>query len=94
MRGVFLAKLGSSLYWFAVILLALGGAVQTIVREKWRGLLHPAILAWSYFAFVHAVTLAQDRYHFPSIPYIAMLAGVATVSLLRRFGRPHVLLHA
>jgi hypothetical protein len=43
-------------------------------------------MAWGYFAFVHAVTVGADRYHFPSIPFIAMLAGYAlTLARRRRF---------
>jgi len=43
-------------------------------------------MAWGYFAFVHAVTVGADRYHFPSIPFIAMLAGCAlTLARRRRF---------
>jgi hypothetical protein len=56
---------------------------RVLVRERWRGLIHPALLAWAYFAFVHAATVGADRYHFPSIPFIAILAGIA----IARFAR-------
>jgi len=81
-RGVFIAKILSSLYWYGLLLLGLAGAALVLRREKLRGLFHPALLAWAYFAAIHAVTLAQDRYHFPSIPFIAMLAGFAALSAL------------
>jgi len=87
-RGVFIAKILSSLYWYGLLLLGLAGAALILRREKLRGLFHPALLAWAYFAAIHAVTLAQDRYHFPSIPFIAMLAGFAALSALDRFGWP------
>jgi len=82
--GVTAMKILSTAYWLAILLLAVGGAVVIIVSERWRGLIHPALVIWVYFATLHAVTLAADRYHFPSIPYIAMLAGLATVTLLKR----------
>ena len=76
-RGVTAAKLVSTAYWLLALLLGAAGAVIVLVRERWRGLLHPALLAWGYFAFVHAATVGADRYHFPSIPFIAILAGLA-----------------
>ena len=49
-----------------------------------RGLLGCTPLAlWIYFALVHAVTVGQDRYHLPSVPYVAALAGVALARLSR-----------
>lgn len=82
--GLTAAKILSTLYWYAVFALALAGAFLILRRERWRGLIHPALLTWAYFAAVHAVTMAMDRYHFPSIPYIAMLAGVALAALQER----------
>ena len=73
----------STAYWLLVLMLAGAGAAIVLVRERWRGLIHPALLAWAYFAFVHAATVGADRYHFPSIPFIAILAGTA----IARFGR-------
>lgn len=74
--GVTPLKAASTLYWIAVLLLAVGGLVLVARRERWWTLLNPTVAIWAYFAAVHAVTLAQDRYHFPSIPYIAMLAAL------------------
>jgi 4-amino-4-deoxy-L-arabinose transferase-like glycosyltransferase len=82
-RAVQAAKLVSTAYWLLVLMLAGAGAAIVLVRERWRGLIHPALLAWAYFALVHAATVGADRYHFPSIPFIAILAGVA----IARFAR-------
>lgn len=65
-------------YWFAVLLGALAGVVW-IVRHKglWQLLIHPAFLCWMYFAWVHAIIVIGDRYHFPVIPFVAILAASA-----------------
>ena len=83
--GTLAAKALSTAYWLAMLVLALGGVGLVLARERWRGLIHPALLLWGYFAVLHAITLGADRYHFPSIPYIAMLAAVAVIFLLGRF---------
>ncbi|MCL2645697.1 MAG: glycosyltransferase family 39 protein [Phycisphaerales bacterium] len=76
-------KVGSSLYWWGGLCLAFIGM---ILFARWRGLWaaasNPAVLLWAYFTAVHAITVIQDRYHFPSIPGIAMLAGVAVAAWL------------
>jgi 4-amino-4-deoxy-L-arabinose transferase-like glycosyltransferase len=75
--GIMGAKLVSTLYWLGALALGVAGALLILARERWRGLIHPAIMLWAYFAFVHAVTQASDRYHLPSVPFIAILAGFA-----------------
>jgi 4-amino-4-deoxy-L-arabinose transferase-like glycosyltransferase len=78
-------KLISTGYWYAVLLAALVG-VYLLLRQEGirRGVLHPSVMLWGYFAAVHAVVLFQDRYHFVSIPMIAALAGFAAALLLER----------
>ena len=44
-------------------------------------------MLWGYFAAVHAVTQASDRYHLPSVPYIAILAGLALAEAWQRYAR-------
>jgi len=39
------------------------------------------VLMWLYFTLLYAVFVVQDRYHFPTLPFIAMLAGVTLDSL-------------
>ncbi len=69
-------KLLGNLYWWIMLLLAAGGLFQLLRQLDFRvWLLQPPVLLWAYFAAVHAVTVAQDRYHYPSIPFIAMLAA-------------------
>jgi hypothetical protein len=85
-RGLKVAKAASTAYWWLALALAIAAVVFLSVQNGWRGLLHPALLAWTYFALIHAVTVGADRYHFPSIPFIAMLAGY--IVTYRRRGVP------
>lgn len=83
--GIAGAKLVSSLYWLGALVLGAIGALLVLWRERWRGLIHPAIMIWAYFALVHAVVQASDRYHLPSVPFIAILAGLAMTEAWRRW---------
>jgi hypothetical protein len=83
-------KIANALYWYAALGLALAGIVIIVKQRSWRGMLEtPAIWLWAYFALIHAVISAQDRYHMPSIPFIAMLAAYTMVYVVvaRRRGR-------
>jgi 4-amino-4-deoxy-L-arabinose transferase-like glycosyltransferase len=73
-------KIVSNVFWWAVLALALSGLVLRAVARGWRFLGEPPALLWGYFAAVHAVTVIQDRYHFSSIPWIAMYASLALTS--------------
>jgi hypothetical protein len=76
-------------FWLGMLLLALAGIGVSFIRFGWWATLtHPAVLFWGYYAGVHAVIVAQDRYHYPSIPMIAALAGLAAWTVTARvFGR-------
>jgi hypothetical protein len=50
-----------------------------------NSLMHPIVLTWIYFTVVYAVTAVQDRYHFPSHPFIAMLAAMAIMAAVSIF---------
>jgi 4-amino-4-deoxy-L-arabinose transferase-like glycosyltransferase len=78
-------KWTAHLFWIAVLLLAVAGVLIGLRRSGWRFLLHPACMIWLYVTAIHAVTIAtQDRFHFPSNPFIAMHAGVALLVLGKR----------
>ena len=71
-------KLISFAYWISVLLLALGGIVILRIKQGWWNMLtHPTVLFWGYYAGVHGVVVGQDRYHFPSVCFIAVLAALA-----------------
>lgn len=71
-------KLVSSAYWLMILGVAIYG-VYAFARRfgLWLLLLCPPVAAWAYNSLVHAVTVAGDRYHVPSIPFIAMIAAYA-----------------
>jgi 4-amino-4-deoxy-L-arabinose transferase-like glycosyltransferase len=70
-------------YWYAALLLALVGAGLLVARTGLVGLFHPTIVSWGYFTMLHAIIVSGDRYHMPNVPFIALLAGLAIVELLR-----------
>lgn len=79
-----LLKLASDLYWFIVLALSLAGLGLWLrlvsVREA---LSSPMIVLWAYFLVTQAVIVAQDRYHYPVVPFIALFAGFALARLER-----------
>jgi 4-amino-4-deoxy-L-arabinose transferase-like glycosyltransferase len=82
-RGTVLAlKVIATGFWWLALAAGLAGVA---IRVRARGFVaffaEPPIALWGYFALVHAVTVAQDRYHLASVPYIAALAGLAASEL-------------
>jgi 4-amino-4-deoxy-L-arabinose transferase-like glycosyltransferase len=82
-RAEGIAKAVSTAFWLAVLGLAIVGGALLFRRSGVLGFLGAmAPMLWLYFALTHAVIVIQDRYHFPSIPFIASLAGVSLAALL------------
>lgn len=73
-------------YWYLALLAAIAGL---LLLGKRRGLAaslgHPASVGWFYFVGTHAVIIVSDRYHFPAIPFIAILAANSLGALMTRF---------
>lgn len=81
--AIALLKIINQLYWMSVLGLALVGIILLGIEHGWIAMLtHPTVLFWGYFTAIHAVIVAQDRYHFPSIPMIAVLAAFTLIYLL------------
>jgi hypothetical protein len=81
-RSIDLLKWGSQVYWLAVLGMGLAGVALLALRTGISCTFsHPALLIWMYFTAVHAVTVHQDRYHFPVTPFIGALAAVATLAV-------------
>lgn len=83
--GVLGAKLVATGYWY----LLLGGALAGMaVIGRRAGIVsaffNPPVALWGYFTALHVVVVADDRYHMPSSPFVAMLAAVALHALLSR----------
>jgi len=81
-------KLLSQLYWMLMLGLALLGAGLLFQRlTLWEWLFHPTILLWGYYIAAHAIIVSQDRYHYPSVPFIAILAGFSSQRAIARWLR-------
>ncbi|MEM6489723.1 MAG: hypothetical protein AAF677_15880 [Pseudomonadota bacterium] len=82
-EGIFALKTAATSYWFAMLSLAAIAIGALIWRQGlWRGVVHPVPVFWAYYASIHAVTIAGDRYHMPSAPMIAILAAIGLAVLL------------
>lgn len=81
-------KLSSTAYWWAALTIAACGIVLLARNSGFLSLLIcPPLLIWAYFAMVHGMTVAGDRYHIPVVPFVAMLAAYAINSLhSKKFG--------
>ena len=79
--ALFPLKLVTQGYWTGVLLLAFGG-IAVLVRRCGilQALTNPALLIWIYFTAVYSIFVVEDRYHFPSHPFISMFAAVAILA--------------
>jgi hypothetical protein len=77
-------KLLATGYWYLILAGGLAGAVVLLRREGWRGIGHPVVVCWAYFAVTHAVIVISDRYHAPAIPFVAILAAAALAAAVER----------
>lgn len=92
-KSVTILKVVAQGYWTVLLLAGLVGVALILRNAVQAGfnfaavqfLANPALLFWGYYAGVHAVIVSQDRYHFPSIPFIAMLAAFAFIAVRARF---------
>lgn len=76
-RGVLVAKLIATTYWHVVFIGALAGiAIMARRNGVVTAFFNPPVALWGYFTTLHVVVVADDRYHMPSTPCIAMLAAV------------------
>ena len=82
-------KIATNGYWIIVLTLSLAG-VWTSVRRfgAIATLFSPCLIYWGYFTAIHAITVAGDRYHFSSLPFIAMLAALGSVNLFDHIMAP------
>ncbi|WP_299847931.1 glycosyltransferase family 39 protein [uncultured Paracoccus sp.] len=82
-RGVLGAKLIATGYWYLLLAGALTGMVAIGRRQGiTAAFFNPPVALWGYFTALHVVVVAEDRYHMPSAPFIAILAAVALHALL------------
>ena len=74
--GIWSTKVISQAYWAALCVGAIIGAWTVLRRCGWRKLASfTGIWLSIAFTLLHAITYAQDRYHFPLVPFLAILVG-------------------
>jgi len=88
--GVMIMKIVASGYWFAMLAAALGGFLVLARQSFATAIFHPTVISWAYFTAIPAVIVADERYHMPATPFIALLSGTFIAYLLRRIGADSV----
>lgn len=79
-----LIKWGGQLYWLLLLAGGIIGAALLILRAPLKGITHPAVANWGYYALIYGITVAQDRYHMAFSPMILALAAFAMARLWAR----------
>lgn len=70
-------------YWLAILFFSFIGVVLAFRNLGFlETALHPILVPWLYFSAISAIIVAQDRYHFPAIPFIAIFSAYAIHNLL------------
>ncbi len=84
---VFPLWLLSNVFWCGVLISAVGGVILLFLESGRFAPFYLPFVHWLYFTGVHAVTVADDRYHFPAIPFIAIFAATFLMAMWTRFQR-------
>jgi len=86
-KTVFPLKLISSAYWLLLVLLAIYGTVKLVRINGWNNALTatPIFVLISYNTILHTIIASGDRYHFPIIPFIGMLAAYALFQIKKSY---------
>ncbi len=88
-RALLPLKIVSNGFWLLALAFSLIGIIVLFLSRGFLAtIIHPLVVLWAYFASLHAVIVVGDRYHFPSIPMIAMLAAFAIAACVHYARRP------
>ena len=75
--ALFPLKVLTQSYWLGVLAFALVGFGAMVMKRGVIGaMMHPIVLIQIYFTAVYAIIVIQDRYHYPSHPFVAILAAI------------------
>lgn len=79
-------KLISSGYWVLLVLLAVYGGIGLIHSEGFYNAItaNPIIALIGYNTVLHTIIASGDRYHFPIIPFVGLLAAYALFRIKNR----------
>ena len=73
--GLFYLKALSSLYWLICFVGALGWVLWAVFSRRVSAL-NPLLIVSAFFFVVPVLTVGQDRYHLPLIPFVAIFAAL------------------
>jgi hypothetical protein len=63
-------KLLSQCFWLTCLIIGLIGILIYLRKSPFKHIFHPFLLLWLSSAGLHALIVAQDRYHIPVVPFI------------------------
>jgi len=86
-QGIKLLKQFSTLYWYIMLVAAVAGALLCWRRAGWGGIFFEPLVLTAFFISIPLLTVGQDRYHMPMIPFIACYAAYLLNDWLERSGR-------
>jgi len=75
-NAVFAFKLGSTIFWWLVLILATIGLYQ-ILRKGELSIFNVLLVTFAFFFIFPLLTVGQDRYHLPLNPFLAIFAAYA-----------------
>ncbi|WGL15303.1 hypothetical protein PVT68_11035 [Microbulbifer bruguierae] len=81
-RALLPLKALTQFYW--LILVACGFVGMLLMWRNftlWKLACHPFTLSWASSAGIHAIIVSQDRYHLPTVPFVAAFAAITLVWL-------------
>lgn len=85
--GMTALQLGATVYWWMILATGLLAVFWQLFRGIGWSLIGSIPMAiWGYFATIHAIVLAADRFHMAQAPFIAMLGAsmIAGITLARQ----------
>lgn len=94
-------KILTQSYWLLILFISLIGVSGVLTHaltrtdtllDKATALLSPPLIIWAYYAGIHGLILAQDRYHLQSAPFIAMFAASGGIWLTSQSSKVTALL--
>lgn len=75
-------KLLSQGFWMVCLLGGIAGAFMFVKEKPLPRLFHPLLILWLSSAGLHALIVAQDRYHLPVVPFIGVFCAYAIYRLV------------
>ena len=84
---ILILKLISSFYWWLILILATVGIFK-VLRNGEMSIFNVTLVTIGFFFVFPLLTVAQDRYHMPINPFLAMFAAYASLAFLNDKNKP------